>query len=514
MKNLTIISIIVLAITTFTMQAQTHINREWETFNGNPLGLQWTSSITNASNQLISVGNTAISGQGANILTTKFNSDGTILWQTAFNTSGSNNDYGIALIEDNTGNIYVAGTTDNSSTVDFDVVVLKYNSIGSLLWSAVYNSPFNLNDIATTVTIDASGNVYVGATSIGATTNFDYLALKYNSSGVLLWSNRYDFISLMEIPIGIDLDVAGNVFITGASASSSSNWDYTIAKFTASGTYIGDVRSALPGIGFDQPMAYKKDAAGNIYITGRSSANVVNYDIRTIKLNTNYVLQWSKIFDFDGKEDVANTIDIDANGNVYIGGYVTKSNNIKEMFALKYDASGNELWQHRQAGADATADAFIKALEAKATGEIYFVAEEKGHNGTRDGVVSKIDNSGELEWQKKLSNPIDEKPTTVNVANDGSVYVTAIKDGLVDEYETIKYSENGKPFSVIYNNGAAFRNDNELIIRFDTSMINYNVIDSTKNFLTKAQNAIKLISKYIPDCCRSGLKEITGAKIE
>jgi len=94
---------------------------------------------------------------------------------------GTNNDYGVALTEDNVGNIIVVGTTDTNSTINFDVVVLKYNTSGSLPWSAVYNSPLNHNDIATSVKVVASGNVYVGSTSIGATTNFDFLVLKYNS---------------------------------------------------------------------------------------------------------------------------------------------------------------------------------------------------------------------------------------------------------------------------------------------------------------------------------------------
>jgi len=259
-------------LTAFNLQAQTYINKEWETTNGNPLGLQLTSSVTNSSNQLISVGNTSVAGQGANILITKFERDGSIIWQSEFNTSGTNNDYGVALTEDNVGNIIVVGTTDNNSTINFDVVVLKYNTSGNLLWSAVYNSSFNLNDIATSVKVDTSGNVYVGATSIGATTNFDFLVLKYNSSGALQWNNRYDFASLIEIPIGVNIDINGDVFITGASASSSISWDFTIAKFSPNGTFINDVRSSLQGVGFDQPLAYKKDAAGNIYITGRSSA--------------------------------------------------------------------------------------------------------------------------------------------------------------------------------------------------------------------------------------------------
>lgn len=39
---------------------------------------------------------------------------------------------------------------------------------------------------------------------------------------------------------------------------------------------------------------------------------------------------------------------------------------------------------------------------------------------------------------------------------------------------------------------------------------NYEVIESTENFLTKAQTALKLIAKHIPECCRAGLE---GSKI-
>jgi hypothetical protein len=61
--------------------AQTHINKEWEANTGNPIGLEWSSSIVNSNSQLISVGNTTTNHQGTNVLTTKYNIDGTIAWQ-------------------------------------------------------------------------------------------------------------------------------------------------------------------------------------------------------------------------------------------------------------------------------------------------------------------------------------------------------------------------------------------------------------------------------------------------
>ena len=42
---------------------------------------------------------------------------------------------------------------------------------------------------------------------------------------------------------------------------------------------------------------------------------------------------------------------------------------------------------------------------------------------------------------------------------------------------------------------------------------NYEVIDSAADFLTKTQAAMRLFSKYIPECCQASLKESINAKI-
>lgn len=54
----------------------------------------------------------------------------------------------------------------------------------------------------------------------------------------------------------------------------------------------------------------------------------------------------------------------------------------------------------------------------------------------------------------------------------------------------------------------------EKIARAWAGHSNYVVIDSSENFLTKAQDAIRLISKYVPDCCKVGLQGVSGAKSE
>jgi hypothetical protein len=499
------------SLVTFSNLSQIHINREWEIKNGNPISTDWTSSITNSNNEIILVGNTNIEGQGANILTMKYDSEGVLIWERNFNTASLNNDYGSAVSEDVFGNIYVLGTTDNNSVSNYDIVVLKYSPTGLLLWSKIYDSPFNKNDIGVDLKISTNGNVYIVASSEGLNSNYDFLVLKYNRFGTFFWDNRYDYNSLIEVPISIELDMAGNAFVIGASASSLANWDYTIAKFGVNGNFMGATRNPLPGLGFDQPHSYKKDSEGNIYITGKSSIDGVNYDINTIKINPTQNIVWTKTLDFAGLEDAGNSIDVDSLGFVYVGGFVSKTNNVKEMFIVKYDPFGNEVWRHQQAGRKASEDAKILRLKVTSSGNVYFTGEETGQSNSTDVVVSKLSKNGNMAWQKRISEPVKEKPTYLDILSDGEIYVAYVTEEDESKYGLVKYSEFEQDNKVVNSeDGAPIYKAHELIVRFEPTALKKNAIDNTittrqveyakLNYFLN-QNAMNRFNNALKDLC-------------
>ena len=59
-------------------------------------------------------------------------------------------------------------------------------------WVSGYNGPGNLGDYAQSIAVDGSGNVYVTGWSEGSGTNYDYAKIKYNSAGVQQWVQRYN----------------------------------------------------------------------------------------------------------------------------------------------------------------------------------------------------------------------------------------------------------------------------------------------------------------------------------
>lgn len=508
MKKLLLLSIIFASFT--KLYAQIYVNRDWKVSSGNPIGLEWSNSIVSSNNELYHVGNSFINGIGSHILLTKYNNDGTIIWQSNFNSNNSTNDYGVSLIEDSFGNIYVIGASEHVGTSNTDVILLKYNSNGQLVWVSTYDSPYNKNDIPTDLIVDDIGYIYVSVGSEKTVSNVDFLILKFNTDGTLQWDTRYDYNQLMEYPVGIEIDNNGDIFVTGASASSLSNWDYIVTKYDVNGTLINEIRNSVPGIGYDQAFAFKKDEYGNIYITGTSSLDGINYDIKTIKLSNSYIIEWIQTFDHQEKQDVGNAIQVDLDGNVYVGGYVTNGNDIKEFIVLKYDEQGNLVWKHTHGGEDPMSDAFVKAIELNEQNEVYFVGEQTMLSNVKGVIVAKMNSNGDLNWQKTLTQTTNTRPSKIHLASDHSIYVTSLKEGSNSSYETTKYSEFRTDNQVVYNEeGKPAFKAHELIVRFKQNALNIDFIDNNIGSRTSEFGSLdEFVTPYTMSLIDDALKNI------
>ena len=463
--------------------SQTYVNREWSTPYGSPVLLQWTQSIRLNGGKMATVGNTAVAGQGTNILLSVYKSDGTLHWSANYNTSGTYNDYGSNLVEDASGNIYVCGMTDNGGITNIDMVVLKYTSGGSLVWNATYNSPFSKNDIASSLAVDNNNNVYVTGISEGDTTQYDYITLGLGSNGTLNWASRYDYASLPEYALGIVVDNNSSLIVTGASASSSSNWDYTTIRYTLAGVQSSVNRNNVAGSGYDQPYAYAKDNNGNIYITGKGSTNGTDYDIKTLKLNSNLGVSWNVVYTGNGYNDQANAIALDQNQNVLVGGYETNGGGEKEAKLIKYDNSGSQLWEYNRHSDYTTGDAEIKAIDVDTANanEIYILIENTGFNNTKDLALLKLNEDGNVLWERTIQSSKNELATAVKYYDDESIWITYVQElGAVRNYTVEKYTDHTPNGNFYYNsNNVKCYRDNQLIVRFARHAVNKAAVDNT-----------------------------------
>lgn len=185
-------------------------------------------------NKILFTAKVAGAGSSSDIGTYKIdNSTGDILWQKFYNGVGNDIDLPYAMTTDLNNNILVTGYARNSHLIQSeDVITLKYDAIGNLLWSKVYNDSVNGSDQGFSICTDVLGNVYIGGAGDHGNDHLAYLTLKYDSEGSFLWKGSYHYFSLSEDFIyKIAVNNAQDIFISGISFSNTSDYDITTIKY-------------------------------------------------------------------------------------------------------------------------------------------------------------------------------------------------------------------------------------------------------------------------------------------
>ncbi|MFI5140837.1 MAG: T9SS type A sorting domain-containing protein [Bacteroidia bacterium] len=320
---------------------------------------------------------------------------------------GSYEDGGTGVATDASGNVYAIGYY-YSSTIVFGSTTLhnlygngpymylaKYDSCGTLQWAkqAGGNGGTNPTGIAT----DATGNVYVTGYFTADTINFgafktpnssfhNAFLVKYNSSGIAQWAKQGTGNQVNEAN-AISVDASNNIYITGGFASTAINFgsnsatngtndgstrDAFVAKFDNNGNNLwvrGSVSNSTTS-GNVNAYSIGTDAAGNAYVAGNFESthirfgtdSLINngyYDIFLVKYDVNGNEMWLRSAGSADDEGAYGTA-VDATGNAYITGHIgtnatvsfgthsiTNTANAVTPFIAKFDANGNDLWAQK-----------------------------------------------------------------------------------------------------------------------------------------------------------------------
>jgi Beta-propeller repeat len=259
-------------------------------------------------------------------VTIKYNAAGEEQWVSEYD-GGMNNNQPAAIAVDSATNVYVTGHIRACPADDY--LTLKYDSAGQEQWVARYQGPGTGGDSANALAVDDSGNVYVAGTSY--TSGISSSTIKYNSAGQQQWVARYDQGGYDEAH-ALAIDGSGNVYVTGAIADPNAYPDYGTIKYNAAGQQQWMARYSAPSANsFDSANAIAVDAGGNVYVTGRSAGpGIYSYpDYATIKYDSTGQQQWVVRYNGPGDtDDQAVAIAVDKLGNVYVtgtsnGDYVT-----------------------------------------------------------------------------------------------------------------------------------------------------------------------------------------------
>ncbi len=369
------------------------------------------------------------------VIVSKLNSTGTALIYSTY-LGGTNASDGLGIVLDGSDDAYVTGYT---AATDFPTTAGAYQSLvrgpqnafvtelnpsGSGLVFSTYlggGGDDNGNGIA----LDSTGNVCV--VGITSSTNFpttagvyqpaygggsnDGFVTKLNSTGTGLIFSSYIGGSDNDQALGIALDGADNLYITGFTHSA--NFPHTagaaqaalagpvngfITKMNTAGTallystFLGGSGSGLNG---DVAVAIAIDSSGNAYVTGyatstnfpitagaASSTHVGTLDAFVTKLNAaGSAWVYSTYLGGSGSLNYGRGITVDSSGNAYVAGETSSATFPTTAGAFQTALMGSIA-------------AFLTEVNPTGTGWLY--STYLGGSGADEGESVALDSAGAI----------------------------------------------------------------------------------------------------------------------
>lgn len=266
--------------------------------------------------------------------TVKYDAFGNQLWARRY--SGPEADWAIAIAVDGSGDVYVTGYSRGEES-SWDCATIKYDSSGNELWVRRYNGPGNGRDYAYDIAIDASNDVYVAGESFGTGSWGDFTIIKYRPDGDTAWIRTYNGpVNGYDRALAITIDNAGNACATGYSACTVTEVDYLTLKYDSSGNLLWAQRYRGPGNSNDVAFAISTDGSDNVYVTGTSGIDP-EHDYATVKYTPDGDLVWVARCNGIGEWGIAApALAVDDSVNVYIAGGTYDGQTHSDYVTLKY----------------------------------------------------------------------------------------------------------------------------------------------------------------------------------
>ena len=404
--------------------------------------------------------------------------------KTYSNPNGTGTDYCDRSVIDAQGNIYISAATRTANTND-DVMLLKYNSSGTFLWSKTYNYSFNGTEQPNDIAVDNNGNIYITGTSTRSQGSFDCLLLKFDPNGNIIWVKRInksnysdrqaEGVSLVlrdGIYIGVNFDYNGfsecgitKYNFNGDSLSyltlgtmpnfTYGMWkmvqdistlsiyaicsgdmlpneeeDFLVKKISINGSLTQVWSKIYTGSNHQDDRARNIAVApdGNIIVTGYTEVNNQGKNMLLLKMGRDDgSILFQKTYNnaVNNQDDYGENIAFDNNANIIINGSTNSLSAPTNILILKYTPAGTLTWTKIYDHTGNRHD-WVRDLKTDNAGNIYFIAEcFDGPQQTTSILTAKFSASGELDWFiEKTGQNTNQGVNTLHILNNGSLIIS------------------------------------------------------------------------------------------
>jgi hypothetical protein len=344
------------------------------------------SAVVDGNGNVYTVGNATgnfgsqINQGTQDVVLSKYDSSGNLLWQHLLGSNGNAAGYGLAL--NPTGGVVITGSTNSDLTAtaiangNTDSFVAKYDDNGNQTWVTQLQT-LSKNQAAS-VSVDSNGSIYIGGQVSGVIgsgqTNAggsDAYVAKLNSSGKLQYEHQFgtagnDAVTATAVTGDGGLVVAsvqgGDAILTkyaNGDATSAPAWSVDLGNLS---------NGSLSGLTVSGNQIYLSGTSANGNLTAGGQASIANAstggtDAFVFSATDQGTSVASNFVSYVGADDGSNkggAIATGPDGTIYLTGSTTGTfsgqtrdvSNASNMFVTAMAANGTIDWTKQYGGAD------------------------------------------------------------------------------------------------------------------------------------------------------------------
>jgi hypothetical protein len=390
--------------------------------------------------------------------------------------SGAADDFPGAIATDASGNVFVAGTFNDTINLggadlvasSLDMFLAKFDSSGAHVWSqnfdagVVYSIAVE-NSGGIVVTGDFSGTVDFGGGPLVSAGLWDVFLARFDADGVHQWSQRFgstgadrgQAVAVDNGQIVVTGYFGGAVDFGGGALVSTGKNDIFLAMYDQSGAHFWSQR--FGGAEDDAGTSVAIDLNGSVvlggyfqemvFFGGPTLTSAGGFDVFLAKFQPSGMHQWSQSYG-STTTDVLRGLAIDTSNNILlVGDYSTTidlgggglvSAGSKDIFVARYSTQAAHLWSQRFGGIaqdECRGVALGENDDIVITGESYGPLDFGGGSlpapdSTSNAYVAKFDINGSHIWSEGFADGVQSVGRGVAADGNDVLLMGAFKSSL------------------------------------------------------------------------------------
>jgi len=334
---------------------------------------------------------------------------------------GLDRDRGVFVSPTSDGGYVAVGLTRSFGEGDDDIYLVRIDATGSVLWTQTYGGPET--DNGWSVHESAGGLVIAGFTESFGMGGFDCYLIRTDLEGEMQWSKTFGGEDNDRCWALLPASDGGYVLVGETTSFGSGAEDCYLIKTDAAGNEVWS--KTFGGEKGDRCFSITQADDGGFLLAGQTySEGAGDRDVYLVKTDASGNEVWSKTFGGPAS-DVGHSVTRTAEGDFVVTGYTTSFAIAEDdPYLIKIDARGQTQWTRVIA---------MEGVNHTLTGEQaadggFFLGgfSNFGPNGANAALLVKTDGDGNLEWSRDLFATTTGQSLgyTVRATSDGGSILT------------------------------------------------------------------------------------------